>query len=681
MSTAIKHAPKKKSASKELKRQKGEPNLEDLELAAQDIDVSSFLIDVASRHKLEVDFAESIVEGHIERSIEGASLISVTLNDSTKAILRSGMFGTNTNEKIPALDVKVEGMWFRLASFQKSGDEITLEFEDRIVFYLKSHKTPISASRAHTTRAEFIGRMARAVKKQPIRYFCPELHVKQPIEGIKAHKPTERERRAELAGGLLSTTDLTFEGQALNKSQLQICEEVLDTGTSMGANRKVLISSLMCIMQESGIVNSKGHEGVDVGPFDQNIHDGWPANNNVPDMAKAYFDHAIANDKANPKYTLAELVQSVQHSGAGAEKYAPHRADAEKIYTEYGEKGVGTAHPRTYIKEYDFHVGLPDGPKGENYWEASERLAKEVNWRRFVVGNTLYFVKDDDLMKRKPVAEISEDDEGIETIDGVIDSNISVNEATVKCRATRWFAPPGSVIKVANHGPYTGRWLVFNIWRDLFSTDCEVKLHQPEAAKPEPAPEQASVQTSGGGEALILGSHISGGTPRERIVEAARWGLAHRAEFRYLQYRPMAKSLFEKFALTHTDCSAFATLCYKAANVKDPNGANYNGSGNTQSLKTQGNTTNQPQPGDLVFYDNPEHVAVYIGEGKVIELGGTPGPNEEPINYRTVAEIRSYNLETPNPISPKPSPHGERPTPLLPQNHSAFEGLTEQGVG
>jgi cell wall-associated NlpC family hydrolase len=287
-------------------------------------------------------------------------------------------------------------------------------------------------------------------------------------------------------------------------------------------------------------------------------------------------------------------------------------------------------------------------------------------------------------MKRKPVAEISEDDEGIESIDGVIDAHISVNEAVVKCRATRWFAPPGSVIKVANHGPYTGRWLVFNIWRDLFSTDCEVKLHQPEAAKPEPAPEEASVQTSGGGESLILGSHISGGTARERIVEAAKWGLAHKAEFRYLQYRPMAKSLFEKFALTHSDCSAFATLCYKAANVKDPNGANYNGQGFTGTLQAHGTKTNEPQPGDLVFYrpgagpgGSAGHVAVYIGEGKVIELGGTPGPNEESINYLDIVEVRSYNLETPNPISPKPSKHGEPPTPLVPQSHGQFEGLRE----
>ncbi len=679
--TTVKHAPKHKSAAKELRRQQGIPSVEDLALAAEGVDVSRFLVDVAERKGLKVDFAEAITEGHIERSIEGASLISITVHDGTREILRSGMFGTEDNQKLPVIDVKVEGLWFRLASFQKEGDEITLEFEDRIVFFFKYHTETISASRAHTTRAQFIRRMVTGIKAEHLTYFCPELHVKQPIEGqggvegytedkktgkrkYKSKKPSERERKAELAGGLLSTTDLTMEGQPLNKSQLEVAEQILDKGSEMGANKKVMISSIMCAMQESKLINGKGHGGVDVGPFDQNEHDGWPASGDVGTDAAAYFKAAIANDKAEPKYTLAELVQSVQHSGAGASFYEPHRADAEKILKEYGEKGIGAKHGHTYTKEYDFHVGPPDGPTGENWWEASERLAREVNWRRFVVGHVFYFVKDSDLMASKPVVEFSEDTEGVEEINGTIDAQLPVSECVVKCRATRWFAPPGSVVKIKDEGPFTGRWLVFSIWRDLFSTECEIKLHQPEAAKPEKASEKAQVLTSGSDEALILGSHISGGTPRERIVEAAKWGLAHQSEFRYLEYRPMAKSLFEKFALTHTDCSAFATLCYKAAGVVDPNGYGYNGTGNTVSLKAHGTKTNSPQPGDLVFYNNPEHVAVCIGEGKVIELGGNPGPREEPINYRTIVEIRTYNLETEPGITPKPAKHGEAPTPV-----------------
>lgn len=676
-----------RSAHKELKRQVGEPPPEDIELAAEGIDTSNFMNDVVGAHGVKVNFAESITAGFIMRSMEGANFISITVHDGTRALIRSGIFGTSDNQTLPVLDVLVDGLWYRLAGFRKEGWELTLEFEDRWVFYLRTHKKPLSASRAHTTRAEFIGRMVREVKG--LHYFCPELHVKQPIEGqegavgytvdkktgkrkYKRQKKSERERRNELAGGLLSTTGLKMEGTELNKNQLEICEEVLDTGTEMGANRKVLISSIMCIMQESSIRNSPGHEGVDVGPFDQNVHDGWPATNDVPTDAAAYFKVAIANDKSNPRYTLAELVQSVQHSGAGASYYAKHREDAEAIVKEYGEKGIGGHHERQVSKQYDFHRGPPDGPTGEDSWEASQRLAKEVAWRRFVVGNTFYFVQDRDLIRRKPIDEFDEDTPGILEINGVIDAGIPVSECVVKCRATRWWAPPGSVIKLKNMGPFNGRWLVFKIKREIFNEETEVILHQPESAKPERADEKVTVGKSGAGETLILGEHISlpGGTPRDRIVEAAKWALANKSHFKYREVRPMPKSLFENPCIT--DCSGFATLCYKAAGLRDPNRLNYDGEGFTGTLQKQGNKTNTPEPGDLVFYfpgagpgGSAGHVGVYIGEGKVIDFGGPGGPNENPIHLGTIAEVRNYSLENErNEAKDKPSKHGEPPTPV-----------------
>ncbi len=704
--TAVMHAPQSKKAGKELRRQQGIASPEDLELAAEGISVDSFLVDVAKKHGMKTNFAEAITEGYVERSIEGASLISVTVHDGTREILRSGMFGTDTNEKLPALDVKVEGLWFRLASVQKNEEELTLEFEDRIVAYLKALTHRISANRAHTTRAEFIGRMVRSVKAQKVRYFCPELHVKQPIEGqggvegftvdkktgkrkYKSKKKSERERRAEMAGGLLSTTGLMIKKVEANNTQLQILEEILDTGSEMGANRKVLISSIMCVIQESDVAILTDPTTGE-GPFSQIPADGWPGGHDVPQDARAYFKAAIANDKANRQLTLAELVQSVQKSGAGASFYAQWRQEAEAILKEYGEKGIGAKHGQTRLREYDFHVGPPDGPTNENYWEASERLAKEVNARRFVLGNTFYYVYDKDLIHRKAVAEISEDTEGIESINGVVDAGIPVSECVVKCRATRWWAPPGSVVKVKNTGPFNGRWLVFVIHRDLFSEETEVKLHQPEAAKPERAPEKETITASGSGEALVLGSHISGGTARERIVEAAKWGLAHKSNFVYKEVRPMPNSLFGKPPIV-TDCSGFATLCYKAAGVKDPNGSGYNGQGYTGTLQSHGSKTNNPQPGDLVFYypgqgagGTAGHVGVYIGEGKVIDFGHPGAPEENPIHLGPIVEVRTYNLESEAEPAPKPSPRNAPPIPVgqrgpTPENNLRA-GLEEQNA-
>src|SRR5437868_5068523 len=115
------------SATAELARQKGQPSVQDLERAAEGINVNKFLVDQAGAHGLKVDFAQSITAGHIERTIEGASVINVSIHDGTKAILRSGMFGTKDNKKIPVLDVLVDGLWFRLVHFRKEGEELTLE--------------------------------------------------------------------------------------------------------------------------------------------------------------------------------------------------------------------------------------------------------------------------------------------------------------------------------------------------------------------------------------------------------------------------------------------------------------------------------------------------------------------------------------------------------------------------
>lgn len=78
------------------------------------------------------------------------------------------------------------------------------------------------------------------------------------------------------------------------------------------------------------------------------------------------------------------------------------------------------------------------------------------------------------------------------------------------------------------------------------------------------------------------------------------------------------------------DCSAFATLCDKAAGEPDPNGLNYNPIGWTGTLWAHGKETNNPQPGDLCFYGTevareagvPVHVTICIGGGQ--ELRHSP---------------------------------------------------------
>jgi cell wall-associated NlpC family hydrolase len=70
-------------------------------------------------------------------------------------------------------------------------------------------------------------------------------------------------------------------------------------------------------------------------------------------------------------------------------------------------------------------------------------------------------------------------------------------------------------------------------------------------------------------------------TVRQKIVAAARWGIAHEPRIHYGEVRPVP--LGRTLPLT-TDCSGFVTVCYYLAGAPDPNGLGYSGQGWTGTL-------------------------------------------------------------------------------------------------
>ena len=90
------------------------------------------------------------------------------------------------------------------------------------------------------------------------------------------------------------------------------------------------------------------------------------------------------------------------------------------------------------------------------------------------------------------------------------------------------------------------------------------------------------------------------------------------------------------------------TLCYKAAGAPDPNGNGYDGTGYTGTLVQQGRWTDDPEPGDLVFYgetrDGPVHVTLYVGQGEAISFGCDP-MEKVSVDYRPdVLGYKAYDL-------------------------------------
>jgi hypothetical protein len=113
-------------------------------------------------------------------------------------------------------------------------------------------------------------------------------------------------------------------------------------------------------------------------------------------------------------------------------------------------------------------------------------------------------------------------------------------------------------------------------------------------------------------------------TKRQLVVQLCHWGLIHTGQIHYAEIRPMPSTrirVLPRLPLT-TDCSGWATLCYKYAGAADPNGLGYNGQGYTGTLLKHMHhiTRIQAKPGDLVVYGcksnpNGHHVAVITSVG------------------------------------------------------------------
>jgi cell wall-associated NlpC family hydrolase len=137
---------------------------------------------------------------------------------------------------------------------------------------------------------------------------------------------------------------------------------------------------------------------------------------------------------------------------------------------------------------------------------------------------------------------------------------------------------------------------------------------------------------------------------RQVIVAAALLGYRNRYSIHYTQgpsrMQGVRHHLKPPQFPNYEDCSSFATWCYYAAGVRDPNGLGYNGYGYTGTLGAHGHRVSNPQPGDLCLYGSAprfHHVTIYIGAGKCVSHGGEPGPLLLPVHYRSdLAEYRSY---------------------------------------
>jgi len=615
-----------------------------------------FYLDVVVKSGLDVSIADAITGGEVERTMEGASTLTLTLFDPHRALLRNP-------DLARAIDMQWGGYWWRLVKVSKSGDNLTLTFEDRDVAYLRKHTKPRKASRDSVTRAEFIRQLVREVgqrkvvpgrsknrpvAQKPIRFVCPELHTKQPVaDAANTKAPAKRKkagRDADKQPGLNEKASLTVKGARATAEQRRNGERVLDVADELGAGPKATLALMEAVIIESQIRNLSHGDRDSIGILQ--IRVGLHGREVASDIEKgchAFLARgftgrggAIKLAREHSEWTAAEVAQGVQ--GSQPAVYGTVADEARKWLDAYGGAsgsdtgGTASRGSSRSKKKYEFRRGEPGKP--ESSWDAIQRLADEVAWHAFMDRGRLYYVSDDWLMRQKARYIIDEDDDGVQEINFDIDSGKVSSDVQVSARAEVFDVPVGCVIAIRECGIANGRYVVRSVRQSIYDLGCDITLQAPTPALPEPQAEDVG-STARGAQADATAS-VSGGSLRNRIVAVAKASAAS------YKRNPNAWFYSQSGAWNtddptrpprrgnRSDCSQWVAAVYKKAGAPAP-GPNYNGiyTGNMR-LRGHGVPTSQAKPGDIILYGPPpsHHVELYVGPGQTTIGHGSPPVDE-----------------------------------------------------
>jgi hypothetical protein len=335
------------------------------ELMGEDVGIQAFMLYFSS--KIQFDVSDRIVDATIDRSIEASSALTVVINDYDRAVLSSGQL---TNK----LDVQVDGLWFRLAGLDKSGDELTLTFEDREIAVLREYTKWKKVNRTNATRAEFVLNLIREVKEFHIPVVIPELRTIQPEERfpgdlIGTDKFINKQMGINVAAfnaksghltpaqksqipawaqtyykNFIPTAGLTVKGVPITDDQKTNAGIIIGVGKRLGATRKCIVTAVATAIQESTLQNID--YGDKAGPdsrglFQQRSSWGSLVDRMNPETSSAMFygspGHAIQYDIDHPGIPDWELSYNVQHCAA-QDKYLPQQwvPEANNLVNAYG---------------------------------------------------------------------------------------------------------------------------------------------------------------------------------------------------------------------------------------------------------------------------------------------------------------------------------------------------------
>lgn len=459
------------------------------------------LLDVVKGSKLDLDVTNSVIEARERESMSVAPNFRITVHDPDLELLNSDILFEEDKDgdlEIRTIDVeKGEDTWYRLVKVawgpasSGRGVDIVLEFEHRIVAYLRQHRRPRKVSRKKTNLPKFIRTFAREVKSDQIKFVSPDIHKKPVIEKAEQDDSDDEDKDPGLGSGWIEV-----KGKRANSTQRKTINAVLRAADRRNSPRKLWVVAIMVITQESVAGElTASVSGQHVGPFHQDASYGTEKQRKDPYYAANQFlKRAEAYLKAHPEARHVEIAEAVQKSGI-AMAYEPWLQEAKQTVKAFGGTGRES---RTYYRQFNYTRGV-DG-KRENSWDCSQRYARLINWRSFVTGRrTWYFVSEPRLFKSRSRLTLKAGHPAILEHPRVdIDAGKKAKRATARVLIDKWTAPAGSVVTIEGYGGADGRWLVEDIEGSMFSKERSIVLVKPTKPKPEPRSEKRTATDSPG---------------------------------------------------------------------------------------------------------------------------------------------------------------------------------------
>jgi hypothetical protein len=259
----------KPTAIQLLERSSVTPKALQQELLGEDVGIDKLAVYLSSQ--IRFDLGDRIVDASISRTIGAASVLSITINDYDRGVLQSGYLYNK-------LDVQIDGMWFRLTGVDKSGDELTLTFEDREIAVLRTYNTWKMASRKNVTRAQFVLNLINEVKEFKIPYVIPELvtpQLLQTYDGDPKGEDAVLNKRPGIDPNFVGKKPLLGDPKKtwldiyvknplkgkddapLNKEQIRNASTILSVGQQMSVNDpKINLAAITAAIAETNLVNT-----------------------------------------------------------------------------------------------------------------------------------------------------------------------------------------------------------------------------------------------------------------------------------------------------------------------------------------------------------------------------------------------------------------------------------------